>query len=288
MRLTFRTFFAALVCTGLLFATEEFKLEESLVVYHDVPEAKSFGIVFLIPGSQKESTKISHNSLKKELLARNFCPVTLEKRGILEGDEIEYASKMSIEERVKDHVVVIEKLQKGLIEGWNGKISIIGQGDGGRIGASLARRIDSVAAIILIGSGGAWPVLDETLFCFRAQMVKEGFSPQYIQSFLVQAKQEFEKALQYPKPEHKAFGYNYKYWESLLKNHLMDDLSSLKCPIYYAHGKNDDRVPLQSAESMAKALKTKITFVCKEKMGREISQNYEIYEEALDWLQKRI
>lgn len=285
----------ALVCLSLsLFATDRFQIERgdgtTLVGYYDTPETGPFSIAFILPNSQKETSRRVHDSLKGHLLELYQCPVTLEKKGITEDniDEKEYTSSLSLQQRLDDHRLALKRLQEGLIPGWDGKIVIVGQGDGGRIGAALAAQTEKVSALILIAAGGAWSPQEEALHSFRRGMASDGYSPQYIHSFLAQAKQEFAQALKTPKPDHKAFGYTYKYWESLLKTNFMNDLSQLKCPIYSVHGDQDSRVPIESVEAMAKHFKDKLTLRRKEKAGREILQDREVYEDAFTWLQTQL
>jgi hypothetical protein len=284
-RIGFYTLFFALS----VFATDKFEFDRGdgskIIGFVDKPETASFSITLIIPGSQKETVLRTHDSLKSDLGAIQECVLTLEKQGIV-GDQIdekEFSRFLSIDERLNDHLLILKNL-KSLIPDWDGKISILGQGDGGRIGAKLATQIENVEALILIASGGGWPPLEEALYSFRSEMADKGFSPQYIHGFIVGAKQEFLQALETPKAEQKAFGYSYKYWKSLLKTNLLSDLALLKCPIYSVNGVNDDRVPIESVDAMAKQLKDKLTLKRKEKMGREIILDRKIYSEAISWL----
>lgn len=281
--------FLLFLFTSQLFGTESFEIDREdgthLIGYYDKPEDTSFPIALIIPGSQKETSRHLYDSLKGNLTSIHQCSLTIEKKGITPEkiDEKEFIYSLSHQQRLDDHLLLLQHLQKGLIQGWDGRIAIVGQGDGGRIGAAFATQSPNISALILIASGGAWPPLQESLYSFRSEMADDGYSPQYIHSFLTQAKREFAQALKNPKPEHKAFGYTYKYWESLLKTNLYGDLSKLSCPIYSVHGERDDRIPIESVEALAKELK--ITFKRKENAGREISQDLSIYEEAFLWLQ---
>lgn len=256
-----------------------------LVAYIDKPEKTSFPILFVIAGSQKESALRFHEAIREDLLEKGFCPVSLEKRGVSSEnvDEQEFNQRLSIHERLADHLLFNKNL-KTLLPGWNGKVAILGQGDGGRLGAHFATHLSSIDAIVLIASGGGWTPMDEALYAFRSEMADDGYSPQYIHGFLVQAKQEFAKARQTPKSDLKAFGYTYKYWESLLKTNLTLDLVNLKCPIYSINGSIDDRVPIESVEQLAKHLQDRMILIRKERAGREIIQDQNVYKQAVSWL----
>ncbi len=286
MRLT--TLF--LMAAAALTAAERFEFQRedgtSCVLYADLPEKSPFSITLIIPGSQKESSLITHNSLKPDLLAIGRAPLTLEKKGVGEGalDEKIFNAHLSLSLRLEDHLLLLKKLEEGLLPGWDGKFAILGQGDGGRIGAMLAAQSDQADALILIGSGGGWTPLQEAIYSFRSEMADQGCSPQYIHGFLVQAKQEFAQAIKTPNPDRKAFGYNYKYWESVLKTNLAEDLAKANCPIYTVNGELDERVPIESVESLAARMEDKITFRKKKKAGREILKDHQIYEEAISWL----
>ncbi|PIS02908.1 MAG: hypothetical protein COT85_02435 [Chlamydiae bacterium CG10_big_fil_rev_8_21_14_0_10_42_34] len=285
--------FPFLICFSLI-ATEKLELQREdsseLICYCDLPSKAPFPITLILPGSQKETSLRTHNSLKNDLLKINSCVLTLEKRGVSEGkvDDKEFVEHLSLTDRFEDHLLVLTQLENGLIPGWNGKISLLGQGDGGRIGAKIAATNTNISALILIAAGGGWTPLQEALYSFRSEMVDQGYSPQYIHGFLVKARQEFAQAQELPKAKHIAFGYSYKYWDSLINTHLIEDLAKLKCPIYSVNGIKDDRVPIESVDEMAKYLKDKVTFIRKEKMGREIIQDHEIYEEAISWLEKSL
>jgi hypothetical protein len=279
----------ALLCTLPLFASHPFEVERGdgskIIGYIDKPEAESFSITLIIPGSQKETALRTHDSLKDELVGIGHCALTLEKQGVTaeQIDEKEFIRFLSLDERLGDHLLILKKL-KSLVPGWDGNISILGQGDGGRIGARLATQTENVAALILIASGGGWTPLDEALYSFRSEMADGGFSPQYIHGFIVAARQEFAQAIEAPKTDQKAFGYSYKYWASVLKTNLLSDLVLLKCPIYSVNGVKDNRVPIESVDAMSKHLNNRLTLKRKEKAGREIIQDHKVYAEAISWL----
>lgn len=285
------------VILGIFFAAVGFSTESltferedgsKAIVYVDLQHKGEYPVLFLITGSQKESALQFHETLKNEILERGYCPITLEKRGITssEVNEKEFNQFLNLRDRLSDHLLFSSKM-KSLLPKWNGKVAILGQGDGGRVGAQFATHLESLKSIALIASGGAWAPRDEALHSFRSEMVDDGFSPQYIHGFLVQAKQELDQALETPKADRKAFGYSYKYWEALLQSSLSQDLSALKCPIFSINGELDDRVPMKSVEMLAKLLEDRLVLVRKEKRGREIAQDLSIYQEAISWISEQ-
>lgn len=273
-----------------LFGTEAFEIEQEdgskLTFYLDTPKTSPFSITLIIPGSQNETTLRLHESLQTDLTQTGRGVLTLEKVG-LNSDKSEFNRRLSLDSRLQDHLELLESLKNGFLPDWDGKLSILGQGDGGRIGARLATLMENIEALILIAAGGAWSPLEETLYSFRSEMVDSGYSPQYIHGFLVQAKQEFAQAKKNPKSDLKAFGYTYKYWESLFKTNLLEDLTQLNCPIYSVNGVADDRVPIESVDAMAKLLHDKLTLLRVEKAGREIIQDPKTYQEAISWMQRK-
>lgn len=291
-----RTVILALIAACPIFATErmEWQREDGtpLIGYFDAPEAKSFPIAILLQGSQVESVRRIHDSLKNGLTEIGMGVVTLEKQGIkgLDGvDEAEYNRCNSVTARLEDHLILLSKLKNN--PGWNGKLALIGQGDGGKIASEIAvQKQDAVLALILIASGGAWPVKEELLASFRAEMSASGFSPGYIHSFLVQAKEEFENLKKTPVSKHQCFGFSYKYWDSLIKTDLPGNLIKISCPVYYVHGDKDDRIPKASVDSLVKGLKEmkKNVTVQRKDAGREIIRDPKIYEDAFVWLKDQI
>jgi hypothetical protein len=256
-----------------------------LVFYVDTPISESFPITLIIPGSQKEAVQVTHHALKELILEGRRCPLSIEKRGVQGNsiDEKEFQQFLSLDNRKEDILQVLKSLKKHL-PSWNGKIAILGQGDGGRIGAQIATQIENVEALILISSGGAWPPLEEALYSFRSEMADEGYSPQYIHGFMVQARQQFNQALKTPKSDLKAFGFSYKYWESLLKTNLLQDLLLLSCPIYSVNSMQDERVPIESVDALAKLLPNKLTLQRINSLRKEIIQNQKTYSDAISWL----
>ncbi len=269
-----------------LAATERIDLardeKSHLIGYYDVPEKENFPVVILLQGAQEESVRRLHDSLKDLFLPSGLGVASLQKQGI---GEKSYRKYNKIQNRIDDHALFLSK--KESIPGWNGKFFLIGQGEGGRVAASVAKSQDHLLGIILIASGGAWTPQAEALASFRNEMVKNGFHPQYIHSFLVQSKTQFENAMKHPSDEMDLFGFSYQYWESLMKVNLLENLSQLDSPIYYIHGDLDDRIPLESANALIENLKEKKNFISKRyPYGREIIQNRSVYEDLVQFLQK--
>ncbi len=268
--------------------TREYTREDGSVVtaYFDAPKNEAYPIALVIQGAQVESASRLHNFIKKSLLDLSYGVLTLEKKGI-KGDAIndkEYARSHSLQLRLEDHLLALEELKTQ--KGWNGQLALIGQGEGGKIAASLAHKAPA-AALALISAGGAWPQPHETLASFRAEMAQEQYSPLYIHNFIVQAKGQFENARQNPSPDLEAFGFSYRYWDSLMEMNLLNDLLQTKCPIFYVHGDQDDRIPCESVDALQESLKDKkdLTIIRKEEAGHEILADPEIYEEIATWLE---
>lgn len=214
----------------------------------------------------------------------------LEKKGIGEGrvDEKEYARGNSPLKRLADYEQFLAAIK---IPGWNGKIILIGQGEGGKIAAALAaKHPEQILAIALVAAGGGWPASEELLASFRAEMAGNGFSPQYIHSFLVQSREQFEGASMKPSPDYNLFGFSYQYWDGLKQFDLLADLSKTQCPIYYVHGDKDDRIPGESVAFLSENLKEKKNFQMQRmaNAGREIIQDKTTYSEAASWIKSRL
>lgn len=268
---------------------EELKLRRpdgsTLVAYLARPrEDKSFPILLILQGSQRESVLRWQENLKGQI---DWGLLAIEKRGIGESiDEEEFSKHQSLEERFQDHQLVLHALKKGAISSWNGKWALMGQGEGGKIAASLAARHKDVAALILIAAGGGWDPQEELLRSLRQEMIREEFTPYYIHSALILAKEQLEKAKKEPVWDQECLGFSHLYWASLLQARLPEDLRSIDCPIYYAHGDQDDRIPTASVDALLQQLKSKSQFTCRREaeMGREIVRSPETYQAAFAWL----
>lgn len=285
---------ALLLLCGSLHATERFELERSdgslLTGFCDAPKEKAFPIAILLQSTQKESARRLYDSLKDLFLEKGWGAAALEKMGIGEGrvDEKEYARGNSPLKRLGDYE---QFLAAKKLPGWNGKIILVGQGEGGKIAAALAaRHPGQTLAIALVSAGGGWPASEELLASFRTEMAGNGFSPQYIHSFLVQSREQFEGASMKPSPDYNLFGFSYQYWDGLKQLDLLGDLSKIECPVYYVHGDKDDRIPSESVAFLSENLKDKKNFQMQRmaNAGREIIQDRTTYSEAAAWIKKQL
>ncbi len=281
--------FLFLLLSLSLCAAERLELKRpdgsTLIAYLALPPAtKECPLLVVVQGAQSESVRLLVDKLKENA---TWGILAIEKRGVSETiDAEEFARHHCLEERFQDHQLLLRKLKEGFIPSWNKKWALLGQGEGGKIGAALAARAPDLSALILLAPGGGWDPSKELLQSFRKELISESFTPHYIHSFLGQAKQLLESAQEDPAWDKECFGFTHLYWASLLKADLAQDLMTAQCPIYYVHGDLDDRIPLSSVEALVQKLKTKPQFTCqrKEGMGREVIRDPQIYQEAFDWL----
>ena len=77
----------------------------------------------------------------------------MEKRGISpeEINDKEFKTFLPLHERFADSLFLYKNLKANLKD-WDGRVAILGQGDGGRIGAHLATKIENIEGIALLGS----------------------------------------------------------------------------------------------------------------------------------------
>lgn len=262
-----------------------------LIIYFDAPEKESYPVALVLQGSQCGSVLGTHEEWKDPLLKMGYAVASVEKRGVSGVGEValkEFDETNSIDQRVSDHLLLIAHLRKGRGE-WNRRLTIIGASEGGEVGGIVAARTPETQALLLFCAGGGWTKMEELMWSFRKQLVDDHYSPLYVQSFLVESKEQLFKALENPSHKHRAYGFTYKYWASTLRHRLLEELSKLHCPIYIVQGALDDRIPSASADFLVKTLKgqgkSSIQYRKVEGMGHDPRQDPSVYREALSWLE---
>lgn len=264
----------------------EFKRPDGslLVAYLETPTEKSYPLLFLVQGAQAETVR----NLQKNLSVQNpWGLIALEKRDL--GDPEKYPQHHCLKERFEDHALVLTELKKGRLPAWNGKWAALGQGDGGKIAAALAAENPDISALILVAAGGAWEPEREVVESFRKELVEQSFTPYYIHSFLDLVKRQLKSAQDTPVWDQETFGFTHLYWASWLSSNLPGYLAKCHCPIYYAYGEGDDRVPLASAQALLEQMKDRPQFTAlSQPKGREIIKDPKTYDAALKWLQGKL
>ncbi len=291
-----KRFLFSLFVASACFATDRLEFTRNdgskVVGYIDAPTSDSFPIAIVLQGSQRSSVKGMHDEWKERLLAIGYGVATVEKKGI-EGEEIDgavYDEANSVDQRIADHLVLLDQLRLGAVAKWNKRVALIGTSEGGEVGGAVAALTPETEAVILFCSGGGWTRMEEILWSFRKQMADENLPPLYIQSTMAQSRDALYYTLENPSSKLRSFGLTNKYWASAMKHRLLESLNQTKCPLYIVQGGQDDRVPPSSSDFLVKTLKDQgrggITYQMIESLGHDPRTNPVVFDDAVSWLKQ--
>jgi hypothetical protein len=271
----------------LFFATETFTFERgdksAITVHVDQPkEGDCPLIVYLAPGKKQSALSLHQALYEKTPL---FALLTIEHRGVTPnqiGSE-EFDRTHTVEARVEDHLLVLQKLREGLIPGWNGKLALLGEEEGAYVATDLSAKVPELSAIALIRPGGGMNPLEERIEALRSTLIEEGSNKRLIRAEMAKAYDTFQQAIDNPSPFLYAYGATYKWWASML-GRKGEPLAKVDCPIYLSQQISDLEIPVESTDRRANLLK---------QMGKTLT--YErleepkpLYEGAVTWLKEEL
>lgn len=264
-----------------------------LTAYFDAPpHAETFPIVFFILGSQCESVAEWHEMLKPKGHLYDVGFVTLEKHGVYSIDEInmaEYNLTNSRDYRIHDHLHFIKQLREGLIQGWNGQLVVCGGSEGGMIAAALAARCPEVVATIILSSGGGFSTAEEMTYALRGHLADQCDTKEELDHYDQLLQLKMVEMMQDPSPYKEFLGYTFKWWSCHLRYQTIDDLLQIECPLFYAHGTEDEVIPIQSADRAYEILlesgKTNMVYRRIEGCNHQAHLTHmHVFDEAFQWL----
>ncbi len=168
----------------------------------------------------------------------------------------EFLQYYSIDQRVLDHLRVIQHLRKHA-SWWNGEIYLLGWSDGAAIGARVAAYTPEVKRAVLGGMGGAIPMKQHFKDVFAC--APERFENKQARDACIEGlNEQFEKIRTNPtwKSTWGGADNSYKVWATRLDQieyHLLKDFS---IPFLVVHGGKDrNSVPVENARTLMKWLK---------------------------------
>ncbi len=264
-----------------------------LTAYYDAPpHAESFPIIVFILGSQCDSVAEWHQMLKARAHAYEVGFITLEKHGVYSIDEIdleEYDLHNSREYRIHDHLHFVKQLREGLIQGWNGQLIMCGGSEGGMIAAAMTARCPEVVATMILSSGGGMSTQEEIMLALRNHLRSQCESDAELEHYAHQLELKMVEMIQDPTPYRHFLGFTYKWWACHLQYCTIDDILQIDCPLYYAHGDEDEIIPVESADIAVQILREsgKTNFVYRRIEGcnhQAHLTHMHVFDEAFEWL----
>lgn len=266
--------------------------------YFDLPEGKeAFPLVVLIDGSWNKTILDNYNKLLGRFLSHGMALVGLEKRGIVGEtiDQEEFVRHDCLEERAGDYALLLQKLEEGMIPGFNGRCLLIGGSEGGKIAPRVAAEHPSlVQGMVLVGSGGGIPFVEEMRYQYVAaspnpftrlmRKVRATFLFPHEWDDLVKQTLASPDSLKSWGPK------TWKWFASYFRYDPLADLLALDIPVYMIHGKRDVMVPIESAEEVREAFeragKTNFHLARYEDLGHALSGRDDVYAAMFEWVQQ--
>lgn len=209
----------------------------------DKPEGlKKVGLIVLAQGSGCLSELHNENLLKTRSVFPEFAALTVEKYGVVPGDNPSndhencssfFLNHHTVSQRVADYRQIIEQLHKETW--WNGDLVLLGGSEGGMTVAILAEQVQP-KAVILISSAGGIPF---------GQMVREAM-PKEMHSL---ADAGFAKARKYPESSEKLAGQSLRFWADAIDRRFADDMLRSDAEFLLIQGGLDRSAPIGAARA---------------------------------------
>ena len=202
----------------------------------------------------------------------------------------EFKQYYSIDQRVLDHLRVIQHLRK-TAGWWNRKMYVWGFSDGGRVGSHVGGYVPETRRMVLGGFGGGYGMARE----FADHHVCAEGRTKDRKACLRELEEQFDRIRSTPVASESWNGEanTYKAWASRLDAIEANVLQDVTIPLLIYHGELDSSVPVASARATAERLsKSNPQFIYREiaGMGHGLgsrlpdSESDRLHSEMLAWL----
>lgn len=273
-----------------------------------------FPIMVVCQGSYVCQNELQSCKPLFDKIVRNFETepigiLAIEKRGSYPDvcDLVEFNAYNTVSNRIADNIATIQALPD-IIDGWNGKLILIGGSEGTYVATALAEQLqDQVTALMLIAGAGYQPFKKELISDFKLQpwyarcyirlFIELPHQPWYKRWFIRmfgaperQMQHQFNCMQKNPTPELMWAGQTYQYWADAQERNLLTILE-LNIPIYYMMGCKDTGFAAgkKLQESACRANRDNITFVWYKHLGHDLGDSFDtVMQDAKEWLYKRL
>ncbi len=244
-------------------------------------------IIFAIQGSSCESSFRWYLDLSDQASSCGVGLVVLEKQGISRDgiNLFEYNQNNCLQKRQEDYIFCLENLHL-IASSWEGKAIFWGESEGGLLAANLASQVSKTAAVLLFATGGGMKPREEVKWTIRHRLEEHGASENEIDQYMIFLDGQLDIMVLNPSATELFLGNTYKWWAALLAADAASiSLSQLSLPIYLVHGKQDDQIPVASADLAAEILKENnaLTYLPLEGYGHNLGYS-NIQASAFVWL----
>jgi pimeloyl-ACP methyl ester carboxylesterase len=280
--------------------------------FHKPQQCAQFPIMIVCQGSYVSQNELQSCKPLFDKIVRNFATepigiLAIEKRGSYPDvcDLIEFNAYNTVSNRITDNLTTIHALPD-IIDGWNGKLILIGGSEGTYVATALAEQLqDQVTALLLIAGAGYQSFKQELITDFKLQpwyarcyirlFIELPHQPWYKKWFIRmfgnterQVQRQFHVMQENPTPKLMWAGQTYQYWADAQNRNLLTILE-LNIPIYYMMGCKDTGfiAGKKLQESACKANRNNITFVWYDHLGHDLGDLFDtVIQDAQEWLSK--
>ncbi|MFV2060321.1 MAG: serine aminopeptidase domain-containing protein [Gammaproteobacteria bacterium] len=162
-----------------------------------------------------------------------------------------FLSNSSIEQRIADYQHVISSLRANA-DWWDKKLYIIGESEGGLIAGLIAANMPETQKLAILNFGGGMTMSEAWIANLTKTMQASGKTSAEIDEMQLSSAKFFkEKISQSNSKSELAPNITFKWWASVVDIRLSDTLTKIEFPIYIAHGTDDNKIPVESAQKVA-------------------------------------
>ncbi len=224
---------------------------EREIYYFEAPENReNYPLLLVIEGSfdierGPESILRLQKKFGELVLPMGVGVLTVEKRGV-DGNEVdldEFHRCNTVTNRFKQHLELINRLEKDPPIGWNGKLAILGGSEGSAVAIKLAEKVMPSACIAIVPQGNqtfkeyVWGEVARFPGSMRADLLSgvEGVLPGSKEAF----ESQIELMKREPDPFRFWFGQSYLYWTDAAELGVEKEFLNLSCPAFVITGSED-------------------------------------------------
>ncbi len=200
--------------------------------------------------SAKQFFELTHS------VASNFTRLYVEKIGETDAQEKhhqcseKFLSNSSIDQRISDYQQVLTYLRTSA-SWWDKDLYIIGEAQGGLIAGLIASTTPETNKLAIISFGGGMTMAEAWIAALTKTMQKNGRTTAQIDEMQLRSKQFFKDSIaESTSKAELANNVTYKWWASVVDVRLSDTLVELDIPIFIAHGTEDAKIPVESAQQV--------------------------------------
>jgi pimeloyl-ACP methyl ester carboxylesterase len=222
------------------------------------PDETPVAWMFYLIGSEPVSVMQSTEQFA-ELVARGFCVVLLQPRGVKGDGTVDLSVFRQYETRQRRAADQVAVMDAYLGSSGTLPVLLVGTSQGGVVAADVAASDSRVTHLLLMASGGGWTQAEELEHFVEQEPGTLGMSS------VTELAAKFDEIKAAPDSDELWAGHPFRMWSSYLWFRPMDGLTPLSIPIFLAQGTADRAVPVESARAMrdkfASLGKTNLTYV---------------------------